>query len=333
MAHELAEQLLRQAQSNNDSTHLLLAHNALGSVTFDMGKLLPAREHLEAVISLYDPTRHGPVALSTSFDLKGFDISYVAMTLWLLGYPDQALKRAKEAVEYTQALSHPLSLTGVELFLGVVQQFRHEAGAAQKAAERAIALSAEHGFAFWLGVATILRGSAMAQQGLNEEGIVQIEEGLSAYRATGAETGGPRWLSWLAEACMESGRLNDGLSVLAEALANVQETEGRQYEAEIYRLRGELLLKQDHSNATEAQKCFERAIEIAGIQSAKSLELRATISLARLLVSQGRRDEGRTMLADIYGWFTEGFDTADLKDAKSLLEDLEPVAVRRERDA
>jgi predicted ATPase len=324
MAYELAEQLLHRAQINNDSTHLLLAHSALGSVTFDMGKLLPAREHKEAAISLYDPARHRPFAVDTSFDVKGYALSYVAMTDWLLGYPDQALKRANEAVEYTQALSHPLSLVGVEFFLGTVQQFRHEAGAAQKAAERAIALSTEHGFAFWLGVATILRGSAMAQQGLNEVGIAQMEEGLSAYRSTGAETGGPRWLSWLAEACIESGRLNDGLTVLGEALDGVNETEGRQYEAEIYRLRGELLLKQDHSNAAEAQKCFERAIEIAGNQSAKSLELRATTSLARLLKKQGRRDEAHTMLADIYNWFTEGFDTADLRDAKALLETLSP---------
>jgi predicted ATPase len=126
----------------------------------------------------------------------------------------------------------------------------------------------------------------------------------------------------LAEACIQSGRLNDGLNVLAEALTNVQETEGRQYEAEIYRLRGELLLKQDHSNAAEAQKCFEQAIDIARNQSAKSWELRATMSLSRLLAKQGRRDEARAMLTDIYNWFTEGFDTADLKDAKALLDEL-----------
>jgi predicted ATPase len=322
MAYELAEQLLRRAERSNDSTHLLLAHNSLGSVSFDMGKLLRAKEHIEPTISLYDPARHGPFAVGTSFDVKGFALSYVAMTLWFLGYPDQALKRAKEAVEYARTLSHPLSLTGAEFFLGVVQQFRHEAGAAQKTAERAIALSIEHGFAFWLGVATILRGSAMAQQRLEEDGIVQIEKGLSAYRLTAAEIGGPRWLSWLAEACIESGRLNDGLGVLAEALAGVKETEGHQYEPEIYRLRGELLLKQNHSNAGEAQKCFERAIEIARGQSAKSLELRAATSLARLLDKQGKRKEARSMLGDIYKWFTEGFDTADLIDAKALLDEL-----------
>jgi predicted ATPase len=203
-----------------------------------------------------------------------------------------------------------------------VRYFRHEARAAQEAAERAIALSAEHGFTFWLAVATILRGWAMAQQGLNKEGIAQMEEGLVAFRATGSEIGRPRWLSLLAEACIESGRLNDGLSVLAEALAGVKETEGHQYEAEIYRLRGELLLKQDHFNAAEAQKCFEGAIEIARGQSAKSLELRAATSLARLLDKQGKRKEARSMLGDIYNWFTEGFDTADLIDAKALLDEL-----------
>jgi len=287
-----------------------------------MGKLLLAREHKEAAISLYDPARHGPFAKRTSFDAKGYALSYLGMTLWLLGYPDQALKRANEAVEFTQALSHPLSLAGAESFLGQVQQYRHEARAAQKTAERAIALSVEHGFTFWLAVATILRGWAIAEQGHQEEGIPQIHEGLAALRATGTEISRPYWLSLLAEACIESSLLDDGLSALAEALAVANETEGRGYEAEIYRLKGELLLRQGDSNAAEAQKCFERAIEIARNQSAKSMELRASMSLARLLAKQGKRDEACAILAQIYGWFTEGFDTADLKDAKALLDQL-----------
>jgi len=244
------------------------------------------------------------------------------MILWVLGYPDQALKRANEAVEFSQALSHPLSMAGAEFFLGVVQQHRHEVRAAQKAAERAIALSAEHGFSFWSAVATILRGWAMAQQGLTEQGIAQMEEGLAAFHATGAGTGRPHWLSLLAETCIESGRLSDGLSVLAEAQAFADETGAREYEAERYRLKGELLLKQDDSYGAEAQSCFLRAIEIARRESARSWELRATMSLARLLAKQGKRDEARTMLAEIYGWFTEGFDTADLKDARALLDEL-----------
>jgi predicted ATPase len=193
-------------------------------------KLLLAREHKEAGVLLYDPARHGPLAARRSFDAKGYALSYLGMTLWLLGYPDQALKRANEAVEFSQALSHPLSLAGAEFFLSVVRQYRHEARAAQKAAGRAIALSAEHGFTFWSAVATILHGWAMAQQGLNEEGIAQMEEGLAAFRATGAGTGLTHWLSLLAEACIESGRLNDGQSVLAEAQAFANGTEGHGYD-------------------------------------------------------------------------------------------------------
>ena len=139
---------------------------------------------------------------------------------------------------------------------------------------------------------------------------------------SGTEVLLPHALCLLAEAYGEAGRLDDGLSALTEALAAAEEHEIRQYEAETHRLKGELLLKQDHSNVAEAQTCFQRAVEIARKQSAKSLELRATTSLARLLAKQGQRDEARTMLAEIYGWFTEGFDTADLKDAKALLDEL-----------
>ena len=162
----------------------------------------------------------------------------------------------------------------------------------------------------------------MAEQGRNEEGIAQIQEGLAASRATGLELWRPYFLCLLAEAYMETGRLDDGLSALMEGLAKAEEHEDRHNQAGIHRLKGELLLRQDDSNAAEAQSCFQRAIEIARKQSAKSLELRATMSLARLLDKQGRRDEALAMLTDIYGWFTEGFDTADLKDAKALLDQL-----------
>ena len=255
-------------------------------------------------------TRPGPLAF------------LAAMTLWQLGYPDQALKRGNEALAFAQTLSDPFSLALAEYDFGVLRQYRREAGAAQETEEGVIALSAEHGFPDWLAQATTLRGWAMAEQGHNEEGIAQIKEGLAAYRATGAELNWPYFLTLLAEAYMETGRLEDGLSVLTEALAAADEHEDRHHEAEIHRLKGELLLRQDDSSAAEAQSCFLRAIDVARKQSAKSFELRATTSLARLLNEQGRSDEARTMLAEIYGWFTEGFDTADLKDAKALLDEL-----------
>jgi predicted ATPase len=321
-AYELAEQLLQRAQSKNDSTQLVLAHFAMGNSSFNMGKLLLAVRHLEAVISLYEPKRHGPFALRISVDAKANALSYVAMTLWSLGYPDQASKRANEAVQFTHALAHPHSLAGAECFLGIVQQWRHETRAAQETAERLVALSALHGLGLWLALGIFQRGRALAERGLNEEGIGRMEEGLAALRATGTEIGRPYWLSLMVEACIESSRFGDGLRALADAQVAVDETEGHQPEADIYRLRGELLLKQNDSSVEEAETCFRRAIEIASKQSAKSYELRATMSLARLLAKQGRHDEARGMLAEIYNWFTEGFDTADLKDAKALLDEL-----------
>jgi predicted ATPase len=187
------------------------------------------------------------------------------------------------------------------------------------AAERLIALSAEHGFTFWSAQATIARGAAMAEQGRHEEGIAQMQEGIAALRASVPP---PQYICLLAKACVDTGRFEDGLSALTEALATADEHGSRYVEAEMHRLKGELLLKQNNSSAAEAENCFRRAIEIARNQSTKSWELRATMSLARLLAKQGRRDEARTMLANIYGWFTEGFDTADLKDAKVLLNEL-----------
>jgi predicted ATPase len=185
-----------------------------------------------------------------------------------------------------------------------------------------MALSTEHGFMFWLAMANIVRGAAMAIQESLEEAIAQIQEGLAAFQEVGAKNGRPQNLSLLAEAYMKAGRLDDGLSALTEALAAADEHDNRIYEAEANRLKGELLLKVNASNAEEAEKCFRKAIEIARKQAARSWELRATMSLARLLSGQGKTDEARAMLAEIYGWFTEGFDTADLKDAKALLDRL-----------
>jgi predicted ATPase len=317
-AYELAEQLLRRAQSAHTPALLLLAHLALGDTSFSMGELLLAREHLEVAISLYD--RERPIAIGHDTGVNC--LSYIGLTLWTLGYPDQALKKGDEAVALAQALSHPLSLAFAEGLGGYLRQYRREARAAQETAERLIALSAEHGFAHWLAQATFTRGWAIAKQGHGEEGIEQIQEGLAAFRTIGNGVLLPHALCLLAEACGEAGRLEDGLSALTEAPAAADEHGIRQYEAETHRLKGELLLRQDHSKAAEAQSCFERAIEIARKQSAKSLELRATMNLARLLNGQGKRDEARTMLGEIYGWFTEGFDTADLKDAKALLDEL-----------
>ncbi len=322
-AYELAEELLRRAESAHDATLLMYARYALGDSSCWMGEFLPAREHLEIGIALYDPERHW---LLTSryegVDAGVLSLSDAAWTLWPLGYPDSALKRSSEALALAESLSQPRSLGYALNFAGILRQFRGETSAAQKNAENVITLSLEHGFPEYLAWMTTLRGWTMAAQRHSEEGIAQIREGLAALRATGFELARSHFLCSLAEACMEAGRLDDALSALTEALAAADRREEREAAAEIYRLKGELLLKQGDSSTAEARSCFERAIEIARKQSAKSWELRATTSLARLLRDTGRRDEALAMLAKIYDWFTEGFDTADLIDAKSLLDEL-----------
>jgi len=311
-AREIAERLLQRTHSAHDPPELsLYAHMTIGETSMWLGELLLTREHLEMAISLYDRERHR--ALSARY--KGVDaavnsLSLLADTLWLLGYPDQALKRVNEGVALAQALSHAHSLAQAELGLFVLHQFRRETLAAQKIAERVIELSTEHGFTDFLAWATAVRGWAMAKQGHNE-GVALIQESLAAIRTTGNELSRPYFLTLLAEACINAGRLDDAFGLLTPTLG-----------ADMHRLKGEVLLSQDDSNASKAQSCFERAIQIARAHSAKSLELRATISLACLLEKQGHREEARAMLAEIYRWFTEGFDTADLKDAKALLDKL-----------
>jgi class 3 adenylate cyclase/predicted ATPase len=318
-AYELAERLLRRAQTAQDSTALMLAHQALGDVSYSMGEFLRARDHLEMELSLHNPEVQMRFSVE---DIRVNPLCYLGWTLWHLGYPDQALKCCSEALALARARPYPHSVAFAESFAGFLFQYRREPHAAQETAERLITLCSQHGLSLWLAIATTKRGFAISQQGSNEEGIAQIQEGIAATRAAGTELRQPTDLSMLAEACLGAGRLNEGLAALTDALTAVDENDNRSWEAETHRLKGELLLRQDSSKHAEARGCFERAIEIARQQSSRSLELRATVSLARLLAQQDRRDEARTMLADIYGWFTEGFDTVDLKEAKALLDEL-----------
>jgi len=321
--YDFAEQLLRRAKGAADPTLLLYANLALGNTSYFMGEFLRAREQLEKAISLYDPQRHQFDASRYGGGGPGVSgLSLAAWSLWQLGYPDQALKRGTEALALAQALTSPFGLAFAEGFLAFLHQFRRETRSAQEHTESALALCAEHGFPQYLAWTSALRGWAIVQHGRYEEGIAQIQESLAAYRATGANLNRPYLLMLLAEACGEMGRLDHGLTALAEALAAGEEHENRVCEAESHRLKGELLLKNGKSHYAEAEDSFDRAIEIARVRSAKSWELRATMSLAQLLRDTDRCQEARSMLAEIYNWFTEGFDTADLKEAKALLDEL-----------
>jgi predicted ATPase len=251
-------------------------------------------------------------------------LTIVTWVLWPLGYPDQALKRSQDALTLAQELSHPSSLVFALSFTAMLHQYRREGKATQERAETLIALSSEQGFPQWVALGTVRRGWALAEQGQGEEGIAQIRQGLAAYRETGAKLGRPLWLALLAEAYGKVGQVEEGLSVVAEALATVDKTGERFYEAELYRLKGTLTLQSKVPSPKsqveeEAEGYFRKAIEVARRQQAKSLELRATMSLSRLWQQQGKKEEARQLLAEVYNWFTEGFDTKDLQEAKALL--------------
>jgi predicted ATPase len=321
-AHALGEQLLTLAQHvHDDAAMLVAAHRAVGTTLFSLGEIALAHTHYTQGIALYDPQRY-----RTSVFLYGEDAgvichSYAALMLWLLGYPDQGRTQIDEAVTLAQQRAHPLSLN---IALGVATmfyQFRREGWAAQECAATAMTLAKEQGFPFWIAYSAILRGWALAQQGQAAEGIEQMHQGLRAHRATRGEQMRLYFLALLADVHGTLGEPEAGLTVLSESLALVDKTEERWYEAELHRLQGELLLQQSLDNQTEAETQFHHAMTIAQNQSAKSWELRAATSLARLWQQQGKRQEAHDLLAPVYGWFTEGFGTADLKDAKALLDE------------
>jgi predicted ATPase len=321
-AYTLSEQLLALAQQTQDPVMLPLAHRAVGTTLFYLGATADAHTHFTQGIALYDPQQHHVAAFLYGDDASVMCHTYTAWTLWGLGYPDQGLARSHKAVTLARQIGYPFSLDFALNWAAMFHQFRREMRAAQERAEAAISLTQEQGFPFGMAFGAMLRGWALVQQGQTQEGIEQITQGLMTYRATGPELLRPYFLALLAEAHGTTGEPEAGLTVLAEALALVDTTGERVWEPELYRLKGELLLHQSLDNQAEAESCFYHAIHIAQSQQVKSWELRAATSLARLWQQQGKRQEAYELLAPVYGWFTEGFDTADLQEAKALLDAL-----------
>jgi predicted ATPase len=321
-ARDLGEQLLNWAQRVQAPGLLLLAHRMLGQTLSFLGEFSTAQGHLEQGMTLYDPEQHRSLASLYGQDQGVICRSWAALALWCLGYPDQALQQSHEALTLAQELAHPFSLVYALCFAGKLSQLRREAQAAQERATAEIAFCTEQGFVLYLARGTILRGWALAEQGQGEEGRAQMHQGMAAYQATGSEVFRPSYLACLAEAYGKAGQAEEGLTMLAEALTAVHKTGERFYEAELYRLKGELLMARSAAHQMEAETCFRQALDVARRQQAKSWELRAALSLSRLWQQQGKRAKAQDLLAPIYGWFTEGFDTADLQEARVLLEDL-----------
>jgi predicted ATPase/class 3 adenylate cyclase len=329
----LGKHLLSLAESAQDQALLLQAHNALGLALFFQGDFAEAREHLERCLEMYDSKQHRSLAFSYAGQDPGVTSSiFSAWTSQTTGYPDQALKRSRDAVSLAQQISHPYSLAYAYGIAAAVHQFRKEENLTQDSANASLGVATENGFPFWSAFQTILLGWVLVKQGKVDEGIARMSQGMEAYWATGAELLRPYLTGLLAEALAESGSTERALALLDEALEAVEKTGERFYEAELYRQKGELLFRscgegseltdvtEQSSRSSDIERWFLKAISIAGRQQAKWFELRAATSLARLWKRQGRKEKAHTMLAKSYSWFTEGFDTADLKYARSMLE-------------
>ncbi len=320
-AHTIGSQLLDLAQSSDDSSKRMFAHGMMGIILFWTGDLALAHSHFEQSASLFDAPRQRHLAVIYGMDVATGVSGYAAWALWMLGYPEQALERIKRTLLLAQERGHHSSTTMALHHAAAGYALRREARIAKKFAEEGLALSNEHGFALWKAFCTFQLGKALAQSGEVTEGIALMKVGAEASVATGAKNTGPT-LGPMAEACGQVGQTMEAVRLIAAALTAENETGEAAFEPELHRIKGEVLLAQDAAYAPEAELCFRTAIEHSRKRDAKSWELRATTSMARLLSKQGHREEARAMLAEIYNWFTEGFDTADLKDAKALLEQL-----------
>jgi predicted ATPase len=318
---ELVARIFSVAQRLQNPGLLLEAHFAQGGSLLHRGEVDSACLHLERGFALYDPQQHRSHAFIYGYDPGVVCLSRGSWAFWLRGYPDQARQKHQGALALARELRHPPSLALALCFAAMFHQFRREGSEAQAQAEAAISLATEQEFAHWVAWTRCPWGWALTEQGQAEEGVVQIYQGLASCEAMGAKINRPYLLTLLAEAYGKSGQAAAGLATLAEALRAVHSGE-RFWEAEIHRLQGELLLARSAEHHAEAETCFRQALDIAHHQQAKTLELRAALNLACVWQHQGKGADAHDLLAPIYGWFTEGFDTPNLQEAKALLAEL-----------
>lgn len=306
-------------------------HLMMGVTFAHMGEFVLANEHSEKSLSLYDPERHRDDAFYYSQNPGVGMLCHAAWVLWFLGQPAESLKRMNEGLSLARELSEPHGLAHALFFAAILSQLRGEAQLAQERAEAAVAFATEHGLLLYQAHATVARGWALAEQGIEEEGIEQMRQGVAAHQATSTEVMRAHFLALLAEALGRAGQHEEGLRILEDALSLIHHNGERYYQAELYRLKGELLLKQSklrkssgshRSVFAQAEGWFNESVEIARQQKAKSWELRAVMSMARLYRDHGKHADGRRLLRQVYDSFTEGFDTVDLREAKALLDEL-----------
>ncbi|HXQ20146.1 MAG TPA: AAA family ATPase [Candidatus Acidoferrales bacterium] len=321
-ALDLTRKRLHLAEQLGDRALVMQVHENLGTVGLWQGDFEEALSRLNEALSHYDPERARSIALVYGTDSAVVCDAYAAWALWFLGYPDRARRRAEESVARARAIRHANSLGICLGFAAALHQVLRDAAATQRLADECIAVSAEHQLPLWHTMGTMFRGWALAAQGRGDEGIAEMYEGVTGYQGMGMGLGARFMVALLAQAYLNAGKCDDGLGVLNGGLAVVGESEDRFCDAEIQRVKGEFLLGTTPPDPVAAESCFVEALDLARRHHARSLELRAARSLARLWAGNGQRAQARALLAGVHGWFTEGFGTPDLQEASALLASL-----------
>ena len=325
-ARDLAEHCLRIAHTVGETGLFIHAHQILGVGFITTGDFVKANEHLEQVLEKYDAREHRSLVYTYGQDPAAFVLTLISWPLWFLGYPDRALRRCREAEALAQQLNHPYTSLSVAAFGTWLYQFTRNPQAVEALASQAISISTDHGFVFYRPYGLIMRGWAIVERGHVSEGIAQMRAGLDEYRTIGGGSIKPSFLSLLAEAYGKMGQFKQALNVLAEAQDLADKNEERWWQAELHRIKGELMLQHrdghtaSHNDQVAAEDCFHQALGVARSQRAKSLELRAAMSLCRLWTQQSRSSEAQGLLQKTLDTFEEGFETRDLTDAKLLME-------------
>jgi predicted ATPase len=319
---EHATNFLSVAQSQPSSGPLLVAHRALALSLICSGDHRAALAHFETAASLHRPDEHRDSAFRYGQDIGVSAFVCLSWALWHRGYPDQSARAADRALALSRQLGHAHTLSHALALAGMAAVFARDVATVYACSNDCVALASEHGFPLWAAYGRMFQGWADAQKGEATTGIALIREGLAARVAIGARVNTPLFLTLLAEALALAGKIEEGLAALDDALAEAAGSGERGWDAEIHRLRGELTVRLPHPDPVKAEDSFRTALAIAREQGTLGYELRAATSLARLWGEQGRHADARDLLAPLYGWFTEGFDTQDLKEAKALLEEL-----------
>ena len=321
-SRDLAEELLRLAERDHNSAMQVGGRHALAQTNFLLGEFTAARIHAEAGIAAYQPKQHRFPNWPGGHPGEQCYL-WAAMAAWMLGFPDRAQQLIEEALALaSREESRPFSRASTLAFAAMVHVFRREAASAQARTETTMEICLEQRITYWLEWARVVHGWALAAQGQGEDGITEVRRGLEAFRALRSRSMTAKLLALQAEVYAGLGRPDEALSTIGEAFDIMERKRGPWWEAELHRLRGKLVLAQSGNGHAEAEKAFSRALDTARHQEAKSLELRAATSLARLWQARGKTAAARDLLAPVYGWFTEGFDTADLREAKVLLDEL-----------